>query len=289
MVVRLFLISFVFMSCVNVQANTFLVQDKVGLTGGNDQWGVSEMISSVRNGEIVCGEIKELRHAFLCVSETKQLMNETFTRMGFYWGSAKGVPAGTLIPNSNQILKQFHSIVTGHNLPGDIIANFLHQAKLENPESDLYLNLSESSFASSFILDDRVKALNNKYYLIAVSSENLQSSLSTINHELHHARYHLESSVRFVVEEFWKNYMSEADKTVVRSILGQVYNAENEYLIIDEFQAYLLQKGAEAGPMSQFVPRYRLPLLQSLQQSSNYKPLELNYLDGKIEIPKHLH
>ena len=62
-----------------------------------------------------------------------------------------------------------------------------------------------------------------------------------MEHELLHARYFASESYRQAVGDFWRETLSEEQRGLIRREFGTQFNARNEDLMINEFQAYLLQ------------------------------------------------
>ncbi len=225
--------------------------------------------------DTICLQVIEVQGTYLCIPKQKFQMNQTFTRMGFFWGAAKGMRAGTLVPNHNSLLAQYNQVISGHNLPGEVILHFLKAADL-SPDLDVRLNALERDFAKTFISKDQVQKLNGRFYLIVVSADQPENFNKTLEHELNHARYHLQSAHREAVDKFWRDFVSEEDKVGVRTMLGQYYNADNESLMIDEFHAYILEAEAddENRPLRAYVSRYQKPLLDALKNAGSTRRLQ---------------
>ena len=54
------------------------------------------------------------------------------------------------------------------------------------------------------------------------------------------------------------------DDVAIRAVLGQHYDASDELLMKNEFQAYILMAGAESSELAGFVSKYRNPLSKRL-------------------------
>jgi len=66
-------------------------------------------------------------------------------------------------------------------------------------------------------------------------------NLGTLEHELLHARYFSSAEYRQAVADFWHDSLNEEQRTQVRREFSSQFNPRNEDLMINEFQAYLLQ------------------------------------------------
>lgn len=82
--------------------------------------------------------------------------------------------------------------------------------------------------------------------------------LMTLNHELLHAQYFKDENFRKTVDEFWNEKITKEDKEKIKTILGVAYNKNDEFLIRNEFQAFLL--GAPASLRARQVLRPTLPV-----------------------------
>ncbi|ABC23956.1 hypothetical protein [Rhodospirillum rubrum] len=86
---------------------------------------------------------------------------------------------------------------------------------------------------------------------------------ATLSHELAHGRYFTDATTRAVVARYWREEMSENQRAMIRDILGRIYLAVDEALLINEFQAHVLQCPADSG-MTPIAEIHRAPLTQAL-------------------------
>jgi hypothetical protein len=66
-------------------------------------------------------------------------------------------------------------------------------------------------------------------------------NLTTLEHELLHARYFSSAEYRQSVSDFWHDSLNEEQRTQIRREFSVQFNPRNEDLMINEFQAYVLQ------------------------------------------------
>lgn len=184
------------------------------------------------SNETVCLGVEEIPGAYLCQSSSQKLMNDTLTRMGFFMGAAKGLNYGTIMNNDDRMLKMYKNAIAGHNLPGDVIEDFYLKV------SDL--NSDEASFKTGFV--DKLSDTN--IYVIGTSIEEKLDAKKTVSHEIYHAQYGLNPNYKRIVDAYWDIELSVSERGEVRTILGVAYNT-NDGIIIDEFQAYVLEQNAE--------------------------------------------
>jgi hypothetical protein len=256
-----------------VQALTALSAQTVSIAHAAGVMSVSDFGSQPNifkpSADMNCAEILEIPGAFLCETHYQFRMNKTFTKIGFFWGTARGFNAGTLIENQNPLLAYYSPLIDGQNLPGNVIADYFKAAQaLNDPKRSL--NSFEKEFFSGFVMNPEIVARNNSYYVIAISNETKKKG-SILSHELNHARYSLSALRKQIIDEFWQKDVSAPDKIRIRRILGRIYNAHNESTMIDEFQAYLLQDDAGSDLMADFLTKYRRNLSEKLKRKGTYK------------------
>jgi hypothetical protein len=216
---------------------------------------------------IECAEIKELPGTFICCSFYQQDVNDALTRAGIFMGAGKGMKAGTVVKHSDFPLINYKKLVAGHNLPGAIVTDFF--AEIESAtDKQLKPNAAEQAFLNHFIKSKQIDALNGQFYLIGISIQTTKDQKGVISHEIFHAYHFLNPKYRDTVLRFWRDHVSAGDKTAITKEVGLAYNTEDENLVVDEFQAYLVQNNAEKDRMKAFVTKYRNPLLNELQKQN---------------------
>jgi hypothetical protein len=95
-------------------------------------------------------------------------------------------------------------------------------------------------------------------------------------HEILHAQYFNDVNFRNTVDKFW-NELSVKERDELRSVIGTQYDASDDFLMRNEFQAYILQPGGDSPNvlLSKFVPHYRTKLIERLE-SAGVKPIQVN-------------
>lgn len=66
-------------------------------------------------------------------------------------------------------------------------------------------------------------------------------NMVTLEHELLHARYFSSAEYRQAVSDFWHDSLTEDQRAQIRREFSAQFNPRNEDLMINEFQAYVLQ------------------------------------------------
>src|SRR5690606_35840263 len=108
----------------------------------------------------------------------------------------------------------------------------------------------ERDLFENFILPTAKKYEN--FVLITYATVSSMLWNAVVTHEIMHAQYFLDQEFREIADQFWTEKVSDADKTQVRNTLSQHYDASNEFLMINEFQAYILMADAEFNLLGAF-------------------------------------
>ena len=88
----------------------------------------------------------------------------------------------------------------------------------------------------------------------------------TVSHEMLHAQYFTSPAFRQVVDAYWTNLPLGA-RNRVRAALSPPYNGQDDELMRNELQAYMLMSGAESAHLRRLVGTHRAPLLAQLAAS----------------------
>lgn len=96
----------------------------------------------------------------------------------------------------------------------------------------------------------------------------------TLSHELLHAQYFGDSTVRKTVNCYWSDTLAATERALVRELLGELYFECDDASYANELFAYLLQRGPEANLPAAFVAAHRPRLLSALVRAG-IAPLQL--------------
>lgn len=212
---------------------------------------------------IECAEVAALPGTFIACAFYQRDLNEALTRMGLFMGAGRGTSEGTIVEADDRTLLNYQKLVAGHNLPGSTITAFYERLRDQSPG----LTVAESIFLKTFLNHPRVRQTNGRFYLIGVSVQSMKPQDSVVSHEIFHAYFHLDTEYRMIVERFWAEKVSAADKALITAEIGKGYNVDSELLVIDEFHAYLLQDNAEHDRMKAFIGRYRSGMMVALAKA----------------------
>lgn len=197
---------------------------------------------------------------------------DALTRAGIFMGAGKGMKARTLVRQDDFPLLNYKKLVAGHNLPGPVLRDFF-AATSEPVDPSLAANEAERAVRETFVKSPRLELLKDSFYLIGFSIQTMKDQKGVISHEVFHALSFLNADYREVVRGFWREHVSAEDRAAITNEIGLAYNVDDEDLVIDEFQAYLVQSGAERDRMKTYVPKYRDALLSELRAAGLVLPV----------------
>ncbi|MGE4278075.1 MAG: hypothetical protein AB7G62_00715 [Magnetospirillum sp.] len=187
------------------------------------QWG--EEIHEFGWRHYECAPMEEFPGTILCLFAHSVMMNDIFR------GTAVAVEAPRGMISKSALL--------GVDLR---IEDLLAYRARHYPDGNPMIPEEDSDNAAGrerAFMFDVLPQLSERYQAQAVVAA-AWGNLSTIAHELHHARYFSDTGYRTAIAEFWNEQLSEAERDKARAQLGTLYDSQNEDLIINEFQAYVL-------------------------------------------------
>lgn len=219
-----------------------------------------------------CRETKEIPGTFLCQSYTQNDMNLALTRASFFI-EGNGGQSEVVVPTTDRQFQRYLRLIGGHDLQGKDLLKYYAAAKEAcDKDKKMCPDPLETELFENFIVP---KAQANPDFIIITFA--LHSGLNwrlVVTHEILHAEYFSNEKYRQVIDDFWHNTMSENQRDAIRQNLAQNYDAKNELLMKNEFQAYILMAGAERSELGEFVETYRQPLLDRLNKVG-IKPIQV--------------
>ena len=204
-------------------------------------------------------------------------MNLALTRAGVFIEGHAGLK-GKIISHDEPELLDLLEMISGHDMKGEDLISFYKAASLACKASDynsnICLNTQEKELFEKFILPEVAK--NPNFVIITYALYSNLSYVDVVTHELLHAQYFTDAIFRKVVDNFWKKEVTIKDKEKFRKILSEVQDASNDYLMMNEFQAYILQAESENGSFDIFINKYKKLLLKSLLKEGK-KPISIQW------------
>jgi hypothetical protein len=214
---------------------------------------------------IECVALDSVPGAYLFCSFYQRDINDALTRAGIFMGAGKGIPSEMILAHDDPTLLNYKKLVAGHNLPGSVVKRFF-AALAGARDSKLETNRSEKIFRDLFLNSPEITERQENFYVIGLSIQTTKSYESILSHEILHAQYFLNPAFRKAVREFWQDIPTE-ERAGIRETIGKAYNIVDDGLVMDEFQAYLLQAKADRDLLRGFI-RYREPLFSKLRESA---------------------
>lgn len=197
----------------------------------------------------------EVPDTFFCLSATQEDQNEIFTRASVYSEGSKYSTAGDVVPFDHPSYVGYIDRIWGHDIPSDNLIPFFREAEAEadyEQRDDCALRPAEKAFQENVLAPMLARSAGRRFAVItafaALDPENLKG---VVSHEALHAQYFLSEPLRGAVRRYWDEAMTADERAAVRADLGEFYDADNDYVILNEFLAYLASYGEprSVGPM----------------------------------------
>jgi hypothetical protein len=259
----------------------------IAVSDGLVKWGdgIDETIANLKDqgeysqtGYTECAEAKEVPSAFLCFSSERKLMNLALTRASIYSEGTVGVPAGTVVRLDDKAVLNLAPRIAGHDITSPVLAEFytrLSKACADSKnDGEVCPNANEKEFFEQYLVP---KINSGKPFVLITTVPNIPdfSASTIVSHEILHAQYFLNATYRNTVDNFWNKTLTEEERTEARDALGEGYDATNEYVMRNEFQAYLLMNGAKESFLS-FMVEKQEPLLRAALAKAKTPAVKIN-------------
>lgn len=226
-----------------------------------------------------CAEVAELPGAYLCANRNRAEMAAGLARASAYIeGMGKELSGGDVIPKGQILslrdpaLASYSAGVMGYDLKGPDLVSFwaaLEKAcAVSNQSPDVCASAAEKEIFKGLILP-RV----NKAPGFVVITYALDGGFATyrmvVSHEILHAQYFLRPAYERTVNEFWDAIPTE-EKEAIRLGLSDYYDQSDDFLMKNEFQAFVLMKGAEQSLLAMYLVNYRDRLNAALRAGGEF-------------------
>jgi hypothetical protein len=221
-----------------------------------------------------CAETAQLPGVYVCLSFFAVDMNRILGRASVYAEGGFSVPRGTFAKDTDPDVRKLNVLIEGQDLKSeDLLPYFATvRARCAAGEKALCLNPSESQFYERVFAP--IAARYKKFVILGVAAQSFDSYQSNLGHEVIHAQYMLQPHFKDEIDRFWAA-LPDADKAAIRKILAaNAYDPHDEFLMINEFQAYLLEPEADDDLLRDFVPKYRAAATQALARAG-LSPLQV--------------
>ena len=220
----------------------------------------------------VCAEYAPVPKTLLCLSNFVETMNLAFLRSSIWTEGLYGNPFHVVVDHGNRSYLQNLERARGHDLRSLDLFNFFNAVdSLCGTEKRYCLSSVEADFRKAVFTP--FARLNQSFVLLGFAlRRNIFSKppyRPFLGHEIYHSQYFNSLRYRDVVNKFWKTMVSESDKEKIKTQLRQTYNIDDSNhpdLLLNEFQAYLLQPEANQAMLKDFVSRYQAELKRMLAE-----------------------
>ncbi len=205
-----------------------------------------------RTGYMECAELQELKNAFFCIGDEKVHVNAAFARTSIY---ADGFGANGKVKQwvslNEPVVEKGKTQVSGHDIFGeDLRKMYESQKELCKKDKSFCLTVPEKELFEDF-LPPLFKS-KEPFVIIAfgIGGQRMKSS-DIAAHEVLHAQYYLQDEFKKAVIEFYSEEVIDSkEETQMKKAFEGTYNLNNPDLMVNEFQAHVLQTGAEKGKLS---------------------------------------
>ena len=215
-------------------------------------------------GVTECRWVAELEQVLLCGSYDRSTMNPPLTRAAIFIE----VRAHTVVGRDDAFYARYAAQVGGFDLlkdhPDPARPDLLHfYAALDRAcAANAALCADEPERAMRTLLE-RAWAGKPKFVLVTFAHVGSIPDDEVVSHEILHAQYFTVPAYRAAIDAYWRG-LSEAQRAAIRRSLAGAYNVQDEELMQNEFQAYVLMSGGERAHLRRFVAEHRAPMLQAL-------------------------
>jgi hypothetical protein len=206
--------------------------------------------------------IAGLDNAYIALFYSRLHMTRSLIRSVLYSSGGLDARIGEIPPESCQYLHESLEACRGLKLVGQTLQSFSELVK----KNDGVIYPEEEAFRTHILA--KLKTEN----LFIVAANVVGFSMEVLEHELAHVRFAQDDRYRKIVIDYWNQKMSAEEQEAVKGILSRGgYNVQVLDLVIDEFQAFLLQSKegiTQSNIMEKFVAKHRQALMNELTQKS---------------------
>jgi hypothetical protein len=223
-------------------------------------------ISSSFSNSVECHELEDRPAVYVCLAENQDLLRRLMGRVSYF---VEGVPGDVVVAEDNQeYLKSTQANYDGHDIMAEDFLKFFSVMDKQCPEVNYMCPNTLESDLREHVIGDALRNQYQNYVVIAVVAKTSFFS-GIVSHELLHARFFLSDKYQSVVDKFWRDEVSAEDRLEITRILGEVYNLKNNngyFLLLNEFQAYLLEDSASDNILGSMATKYGQRLREELAQ-----------------------
>jgi hypothetical protein len=219
-----------------------------------------------------CRWVAELDQVLLCGSPDPEAMNSPLLRASIF---VENLPR-VVVERGHPLYRELMLRVGGHDLlkqhPRGARLDLLgfYEALDAACAGDRGLCADPGERAMRALLE-RAWADKPRFVLLAFARRGGVPDDEAVSHEILHAQFFSDARYRAVIDGYWRG-LPEAQRAAARAELGELYNPDDEELIANELQAYVLMSGAERSRFATLVEPHG-PALARLLAARGLAPI----------------
>jgi hypothetical protein len=243
----------------------------------------SKQVSSAE--DIDCRSLKYIPGTILCLTKTEPQLKALMGRISYF---VEGKQGRILVQEDNptyQISDQAN--YAGHDIMYSDFSEFYTKIDESclSPTSSEKICLNTEEIALRKLIDDEKKSFGNVVVIAAQAETDILNVV--VSHEILHAKFFLNPEYQKIVKKFWIDKVVAAQKDVeIHNKLSDIYAVANatvsftegqgpssrpELLLLNEFQAYILQQGDRRySHLKEYMDLFRSELERALKPINSH-------------------
>ena len=209
-----------------------------------------------------CRFAKPLNRVLVCATYLQRDMNAQLLRATIFTeGGIGNHRQHEVVDTTDPVLKDHADVIGGHDIKSSELNAFYQAAReqCQRGHAAACLTPAEQAFYDTI----KVQLQKEVLVLIAFSIQSEQASAKAlVSHEYLHARYFLDHHYRQQVQDVWQKLPQKTRLAITKNLIALGYNATDDALIQNEFQAYILMSDAESSQLAAWVANLK-PKLQA--------------------------
>ncbi|MCB0308417.1 MAG: hypothetical protein KDD48_03515 [Bdellovibrionales bacterium] len=204
--------------------------------------------------------------------------NLIFTRASIFSEGSKYCSFGNVVPKDDDIFLEYIDGIWGHDIPGTVILDYFNQADYWGNNGDQRdecgLNPHENAFYNNVLQKIDSQIVEQGFAVITAFSDlrdnygTNEYLLDVVSHETLHAQYFLNEKIRNAVKKYWVEVLTAQEHQSVKDAMRDFYDVTNEYLVLNEFLAYMGAYGDPRSYVGSLVGQHKEHFLRYVEKKS---------------------
>jgi hypothetical protein len=262
-------------SCVDEEPSPCVSRAPIMVTQGLAAWAEEirdrgQRVFATKRGLVDCRWVAEIDDVLLCGAFDAQAVSAMLVRAAMFIEGSGGIAQGVVSPRSGDAYTRMSQLTAGFDLVKDdpdpkrydLIGYYAAVDRACESEPKLCLDDAEKAMRQ---LLERAWSDRERFVVLSFAVFAPLPFGDIVSHEILHAQYFLDPAYRTAVEVYWAA-LDEAARGPIVAALASEYAESDDYLMRNEFQAYVLQAGADRGRLSRFLAAHRAPLMAQLKK-----------------------